>query len=168
MKELGIEPLLLLAQIVNFGIIFFVLQKFLYKPVLAMIDKRKKEIDDGLDTAKRLQHEEEKGKEKQEKLVSDAKKEARALLEEAKKQAEEQKKTVLAEAHKEAQTIVAKSKTQAEAKAKALEEDMRRQAVDLAALMVQKLLPEVLSDADHKKVIATQLKALEKSVKAVN
>lgn len=168
MKELGIDFYLLIAQIINFGIIFFVLQKFLYKPIMTMLDKRKKEIDEGMQAAKRVQHEEEKSKEKQEKLVSEAKKEARAILEDAKKQAEEQKRQIVADAHKEAAAVAAKAKVQAETKAKALEEEMRKQAVDLAALMAQKLLPEILSDADHKKVIAAQLKALEKSVKMVN
>jgi F-type H+-transporting ATPase subunit b len=168
MKELGIEPMLLLAQIVNFAIIFFVLKKFLYKPVLTMIEKRKREIDEGLETARKIQEEEEKAKERKEKILTDAKKEARAIVDEAKKLAEEQKKQILADAHKEAGVILAKAKAQAESNAKALEEQMKRQSVDLAALMVQKLLPEVLSDADHKKVIAAQLKALQTSVKQVN
>ena len=42
MEKLGIEPQLLLAQLVNFGIIIFVLSKFLYKPILDMLEKRKK------------------------------------------------------------------------------------------------------------------------------
>lgn len=168
MKELGIEPMLLLAQIINFGIIFFVLKKFLYKPVLTMLEKRKKETEETIERAKRMEHEEGKMKEKQEKLVADAKKEARIILEEAKKQAEEQKRMTLAEAHTEVQSILAKGKTQAAAYQKTVESDVRKQAVELASLMVQKLLPEILSDQDHKKLIASQLKELEKSVKMVN
>lgn len=47
MEQLGIEPQLLLAQLVNFLIILFVLSKLLYKPILGMIEKRKKEIAEG-------------------------------------------------------------------------------------------------------------------------
>jgi len=168
MKELGIEPMLLLAQIINFGIIFFVLKKFLYKPVLTMLEKRKKETEAAIDRAKKMEHEEEKMKEKQEKQVSEAKKEARLIIEEAKKQGEEQKRQTLAEAHTEVQALLAKGKTQAAAYQKTVEADMRKQAVELAALMVEKLLPSILSDQDHKKLIASQLKDLEKSVKMVN
>jgi F-type H+-transporting ATPase subunit b len=168
MKELGIEPMLLLAQIINFGIIFFVLKKFLYKPVLTMLEKRKKETEMAIDRAKKMEHEEEKMKEKQEKQVSEAKKEARLIIEEAKKQAEEQKRQTLTEAHTEVQTLLAKGKTQAAAYQKTIEADMRKQAVELAALMVEKLLPSILSDQDHKKLIASQLNDLEKSVKTVN
>lgn len=165
MKELGIEPVLLVAQIINFAIIFFVLKKFLYKPLFSVIDKRKREIEEGLAMARKIQEDEEKAKEKQEKLIADAKKEARAIVEEAKKQAEQQKKQMLADAQKEVASMMEKAKAQAEAKMKAVEEEMRRQVVDLAALMAEKVLPDVLSEADHRKLIASQLKDLEKTMK---
>ena len=44
MEKLGIEPVLLAAQIVNFLVILVVLQKLLYKPILGMLEKRKREI----------------------------------------------------------------------------------------------------------------------------
>ena len=168
MKELGIEPILLLAQIINFGIIFFVLKKFLSKPILNMLDKRKQEIEEGLNLTRKMQAEEEKLKEKSDKVVSDAKKEARALLEEAKKQATEQRQQIVADAHKEAAQVIAKGKLQAEQEVKAMEEKVKQQVVDLASAMVAKLLPEVMSDKDHQKLLSSQLKDLEKNVTIVH
>lgn len=45
MEQLGIDAKLLVAQMVNFLIIVFVLSKILYKPILTMLDKRRKEIE---------------------------------------------------------------------------------------------------------------------------
>jgi len=45
LKEFGIQPTLLLAQIVNFLIILFVLKKFFYKPIIKVLDARKKRIE---------------------------------------------------------------------------------------------------------------------------
>ncbi|MCX8008427.1 MAG: F0F1 ATP synthase subunit B [Patescibacteria group bacterium] len=168
MKELGIEPMLLIAQIVNFGIIFFILNKFLYKPLITMIDRRKREIEEGMETAKKIQEEEEKTRERHDKLIAEARKESRSIIEEAKKNAEEQKKQVVAEAHKEAAAILEKAKRQAEEKMREAEERIRKQMVDLAASMAEKLIPEVLSDTDHKKLIAERLKDLEKAVRSTN
>lgn len=165
MKQLGVEPVLLIAQIINFGIIFFVLKKILYHRLLSLIDKRKKEIEEGMSIARRIKEEEEKSKEKHEKLIAEAKREARHIVEEAKKQAEEQKKQILADAHREASSVMEKAKLQVEARLKAIEEDMKKQAIDLAALMVEKVIPKILSDADHRKIIASELKDLEKSIK---
>lgn len=168
MEALGIEPLYLLAQIVNFAIIFFLLRKFLYKPVLTMLDKRKAEVTESIDRAARMEKEEEKMKEKQEKVLMDARKEAKSILDEAKKQLDKQKKDIVAKAHEQASEVLAKAKIQAEQVAKENEATMRRQAVELASAMVAKLVPQVLSSDDHRKLIATHLKNLEKSVKTVN
>ena len=48
LNDFGVEKPLLLAQIVNFAIVAFLLWKFAFKPVMATIDARKKAIDDGL------------------------------------------------------------------------------------------------------------------------
>lgn len=165
MEALGIEPFYLLAQIVNFAIIFWVLRKFLYKPVLTFLDKRKDEIAQSIDSAKKMEQEEAKMQEKQEKLVSDAKKEARSIMDEAKKQLEKQKKEVLAKAHEEASEIIAKAKKQAEQELKQNNETIQKMAVELAQSMVVKLVPSVLSDSDHHKLIATHLKDIQKQVK---
>jgi F-type H+-transporting ATPase subunit b len=168
MEALGIEPIYLLAQLVNFAIIFFLLRKFLYKPVLNMLDKRKAEVAESIDRASRMEREEEKLKEKHEKLLTDAKKEARSIVDEAKKQLEKQKKDIVAKAHEQATEVLAKAKVQAEQLLKENEATMRKQAVELASAMVVKLVPQVLSSDDHRKLIATHLKDLEKSVKTVN
>lgn len=168
MKELGIEPVLLLAQIVNFGIILFVLKKFLYKPILSMLDKRKAEIEEGLAAAAKATRSEEKQKEKEAELLMQAKKDAKAIVDQAKKQLEEQKKQILAEAHTQAAEILAKAKTQAEKVAEAGEESMKSQAVELATAMVEKVLPDLLSESDHRKLLAAKLKDMEKAVKSIH
>jgi F-type H+-transporting ATPase subunit b len=168
MKELGIQPILLIAQIVNFLIIFYLLKRFLFKPILTMLDKRKLEITENLERADGIAKEEEKIKEKQEKMLADAKREAKTIIEQAKKQQDVLKKEAMVKAHEEAQEIIAKSKAQAEKNTKDQEEQMRKQAVELASAMVTKLVPEILSSDDHKKLIEAHLKDLEKRVQIIN
>ena len=47
-NNFGLDPLLLGAQIVNFLIIFFILKRFAYKPVLDILKKREDSIKEGL------------------------------------------------------------------------------------------------------------------------
>jgi F-type H+-transporting ATPase subunit b len=166
MEALGIQPVLLLAQLINVGILFFVLQKFLYKPILKMLDKRKAEIEEGLNLTQKMSKEEAKLKERQEELTSTAKKEAKAVLDEAKKQGEQEKKQIVADAHKQASEILAKAQKAAEAAKEQALESVTAEAVELASQMVVKLAPEVLSDADHHKLIALHVKDLQKTAKA--
>ena len=48
-KNFGLDPVYLAAQIVNFLIILYFLRRFLYKPVFKMLKKRENEIKEGLE-----------------------------------------------------------------------------------------------------------------------
>ncbi len=162
MEKLGIEPRLLLAQIINFAIIVVVLTKLLYQPVLAMLAKRKKEIEEGLALSVRQREEEEKFGIRKEKLFVEARKEARVILEDGKKQAKEAEHEILVAAHRQASEILAKAKSEALATHDALSADIRAEAVVLAGAMAKRLVASVLSPGDQHKLIAKHLTELEK------
>ena len=48
LSNLGINGKLLLAQIVNFFILLYILKRFAYKPILKVLDDRKEKIEKGL------------------------------------------------------------------------------------------------------------------------
>jgi F-type H+-transporting ATPase subunit b len=51
-KVFGIDWRLFIIQAINFGLVVFLLSKFLYKPILNVIEERRKIITKGLDDAK--------------------------------------------------------------------------------------------------------------------
>lgn len=160
MEKLGIEPSLLLAQIINFSIIVIVLTKLLYKPILGMLAKRKKEIEEGLAITERMRAEEEKLAARREKLLSEARKEARIILEDAKSQGKDVERDIVAQAQSQAAEIIEKAKGEARSAHDALAGDIRREAVDLAAAMAKRLVADALTPADQHKLIEKHLKAL--------
>lgn len=161
MEQLGIEPKLLLAQIINFAIIIVVLTKLLYKPILSMLEKRKKEIEENVKLTEKLHQDEEKMNERREKLLMDARKEGHAILEEMRKAAKEEEKEIVGRAHKEAESIIEKGKQDVIRLKEELMKDVRREAVSLAGAMAQKLLSRSLTNADKHAIIAKNLKELE-------
>lgn len=161
MEQLGIEPNLLLAQIVNFLIIMFVLSKLLYKPILGMLEKRKKEIAAGLALTEKMRGEEEKMRQSKEKVLEEARKEARAIVEEAKKDAQKQEKEIVEDAHKQASAIVAKGKADVGELKEHMEKDLRTAAVHIAVAMTKQLVSSVLTPTDQHKLIERHLKKLE-------
>lgn len=164
MDKLGIEPSLLLAQVVNFSIIVFVLTKLLYKPILAMLAKRRREIEEGLQLTATLQEEEEKMAVKKQKLLDAARKEAAAIVEEAKRQGKEEEKEIVAIAHKEAAVIVEKGRMEVEHARGVMENGIRKQAVTLATGMAERLLASAMSAQDKHALIKKQITALERSI----
>ena len=57
LSSLGINGPFLLAQIVNFFVLLFLLQRFLFKPLVKMLDSRKQRIAEGLQAAEMARRE---------------------------------------------------------------------------------------------------------------
>ncbi len=161
MEQLGIEPKLLLAQIINFSIIIFVLTKLLYKPILSMLEKRKKEIEQGLALTQKMRDDEEKFSERKEKLLNETRREAHQMIEEAKKHAKEAEKEIIAQAHQEAAEIITKGKEEVERLHEAAGKNVQGEAIELAVAMTKRLVRSVLSPADQHKLIQKHLKQLD-------
>lgn len=161
MEQLGIEPKLLIAQLINFAIIVVVLQKLLYKPILDMLSKRKREITEGVAITERMRVEEEKFKEKQEKAFAKAREDALEIIESAKKQAKEVEKELVADAHTQASMIITRAKSEATAVEKAAQTSLRKEAVGLALTMAKRLLSSVMTAKEQHAFIAKRMKDLD-------
>jgi F-type H+-transporting ATPase subunit b len=161
MEQLGIEPILLLAQVVNFAIILVVLTKLLYKPILGMLEKRKNEITEGLKITERMRLEEEKFAERKEKMLAQARKEGHVLIEEAKKQAKEEEKEIVGQAKREGDEIIEKGKTEVERIRADLAKGLKKQSVELAVAMARRLLSSSLSGQDKHAILAKHIKEIE-------
>lgn len=163
MEQLGIQPVLLIAQIVNFLLLVFLLNKFLYKPVLSMLAKRKKAIEESVHVSEKMKEEEQKLSAKQAKLMDATKKDALLLIEKAKKEAKEEAKAIIADAQKEALAIVHKKKEEMDSAFGLKEKELRAEAITIAAHMVERLLPKLLSGDKQKDLVTEQLRDIEKS-----
>jgi F-type H+-transporting ATPase subunit b len=107
----GVEWPLLLAQIINFCLVAYLLYRFAIKPVLKTIDERQKIISEGLQYAEEMKVQLTETEKKRMRVLEEARTEAREWLEKIKqeniehfqrqrKQAEEQAEVVLCQAHK--------------------------------------------------------------------
>jgi len=168
MDKLGIEPSLLLAQVVNFLIIVVVLTKLLYKPILTALEKRRKEIEKGIALTEKMQQEDIKLQEKKQRIVDEARSEALTIIDEAKKQGSVAGKEITAQAHRDAQEIITRAKAENEKLRHSLEKDIRRQTVELAALMAKRLLTQVLTAEDKHKIIEKHLRELSSEKQEVS
>lgn len=162
MEQLGIQPSLLLAQVVNFAIIVVVLTKLLYKPILGILEKRKREIVQGLALTETMRQEEEKFKERKEKMLLEARKEGHAIIEEARKQAKVEEKEILAGAREEASEVMAKGKAEVERMRAQLTKDLERHSSQLAVTMAKRLLAKTLTGRDQHAILASHMSEIEK------
>ena len=65
----------LLFQVINFGLLIFVLNRFLYRPILKIVEQRNKKIEDSIRAAEATLKEKEKIAEIKKQVVAEAEKE---------------------------------------------------------------------------------------------
>ena len=113
---------LLVAQIINFLILFFVLSKLLYKPLLKILDERKRKIEDSLKGARKIEERLAKLEEKEKDVLRSAFAKADEEKDKIVEIAQEEKKRIISEAKQAGEKEVQK----AIEKIKAGEEESRR------------------------------------------
>src|SRR5437660_1312163 len=76
---IGIDGRALLFQIINFAILFFILKKVAYKPILGLLEERRKRIDESLKLADETTEAHTKAEAETAKLLAKARVEAEAI-----------------------------------------------------------------------------------------
>ncbi|NCN58782.1 ATP synthase F0 subunit B [Candidatus Roizmanbacteria bacterium CG22_combo_CG10-13_8_21_14_all_38_20] len=160
LENIGINGRLLSFQIINFLVLIFILNKFLYKPVLKMIQDRQSEINKGLRLTEDMQIKEEGLVKDREKVLKRAREEAQALLEQKKQEAVKVREKIIAEARQEKEAIVASGKREIEANRRDMEKKLEQDVLEIAYGMTEKVLQDVLTKKDHEVIIHSQLKKL--------
>lgn len=142
LAKLGVDWKLLLAQAVNFAVLFWVLRRFAYQPMLDFLEKRTMRIEQGLKDAEAAQAKLGEMEAKEKTVLSEARTEAKSIIalaeESAKKrdaerslETEEKVKRLLSEAEEK----IREEKEKAMASAKA-------EIGELVMLSVEKILRE--------------------------
>ena len=160
LQKLGIHPALLIAQIINFLILMFVLYKFLYNPVLGMMKKRedriRKSVEDADEISKKLKEMEVRYDEK----LKKAKQEAMGILEKAEKDGLMQKDESVNKTREEVATIVTKAKEQIAEEKEKMVQDIKKEMGTLVVAAMEKVLSEDKAKEVDKKSIEETLKKL--------
>jgi len=87
LETLGIQWVKLIAQTINFSIVLFVLWKFAYKPVFAMLEARRQKIAESIANADKIKAELARTEADRLKVLADAGDKANKLIEEAREAA---------------------------------------------------------------------------------
>ena len=163
LKTFGVDPVLLGAQIINFLIIFYLLKRFLYKPVLGMLKKREDKIKEGMKQAEEARITLEKTLDQEKKILTKAQDEARKLIESAKIQAKDVGKEIEENTKRQAEKILLDARAQIEQDTKKMEQELSEKVSLLAENMLEKSLQGVFGEKEQKQIIGKALKNIKKA-----
>ncbi|MFA6285350.1 MAG: F0F1 ATP synthase subunit B [Parcubacteria group bacterium] len=156
-SKLGIDWKLLIAQIVNFLVLLFVLWKFAYGPVLAMLEKRQKKIEKGLADADEAHKKLEESEEKQKEILKKARTEAKDIVEKAREQAEKSKSEIALEAKLQSEKIIAGAKSEIEQEKQKTISEIKSEIGSLVVAATEKIVGEKMDGKKDRELIEKSL-----------
>ncbi|MBU1499660.1 F0F1 ATP synthase subunit B [Patescibacteria group bacterium] len=152
----------LLFQIINFGILILVLKKFLYQPIITIINQRNKKIEDSIKAAEANLKEKAKIEAIKKQAVIEAEKEAVLIVETARKESDKTGKQILLAARVEAEAEVNKKLKLLTEKLAEQESQITGRITDLVIKATQSVLSNSLSANQQKAIIDSEIKKLAK------
>jgi F-type H+-transporting ATPase subunit b len=142
----------LLCQIISFSIVAFLLAKFAYNPVLAVLDERRKKIEESLANARKIQEQLAEAQKTAEEIRARANIDASKFIEEARTAAKQISERENQRAVQQAAEIVAKAREAGEAEQRRLMAELKKELSRLVVDTTAKVTGKVLSAADQKKI----------------
>jgi len=152
-QVLGIDWKLFLAQLINFGLVLFVLWKWVYKPLVKTLNERSKKIEKGLKEAKEIEERLMTTKEQQEELLTEARTEAAVILERAEKEAGENKSMMIQEAEERINKQLEMARQRLAEDKDKIAKEIKTEVAELVGQALQKIIPEQLGEKADKKII---------------
>lgn len=161
LTDFGVQPVYLVAQIVNFLIVLLVLKRFMYKPILKILEDRKTTITSNLIKAEELEQQLQKIKEESEFKRLNASNEAQKITAKASDTAHQ----IIKEAHHQAaldiKMMLKRGKEALAQEQEKMKEETQKELINLVVLGVSQVASKVLDESDHKKIVAETIKKIK-------
>ena len=150
-SNLGINGKLLFAQVVNFLLVLWLLNKFVFKKLIKHLEDRKNRIEQGLELTEKAEKEMGRIDQARNRELEKARNEGEAVLAEARNSASAKKKEALALAKAEVEKMLLQAQTEAEEKKSDAVKGSKDEINQIAILMAEKVLSRSITKEDQEK-----------------
>lgn len=160
-SALGINLQLFVAQMIHFIIVLLIFWKWIYGPIVNILDKRAETIDKGLSDAKLVEERLTKLEDDRTTIIAEAKKEATTLLEQSKDTADAREKKMVDKAKAEVNNVVQEGKRRLNQEKEAMMRDAKEEIALIAIAAAKKVVAGSIDEKTSQKIatdaIDTQL-----------
>ena len=153
---------LIIAQFVNFLIVAGVLYFFALKPLTKIMNDRTKKIEKSLKEAKEIEEKLESTEQEKDKILKQAREEAKEIVEKANKNAEEKRTQALDQAKQEMEKIISQGKKQIQNDKESMLKEVKSELIDLVISVSQKVFKKQASEDLDIDLIKQTIKEIKK------
>ena len=160
LETLGIQWPKLIAQLINFSIVFFVLWKFAYKPIFTLLEARRLKIADSVANADKIKAELARTEADRQKILTQAGDQANKLIDEARQAAARVRETETQKAIAAAEQIVAKAREAAAQDHVRMLAELKREVGRLVVQTTATVTGKILTPEDQRRLAVESEKQL--------
>ena len=153
MSGLGIDPKILIGDIVTFIALAVILKKYAYKPFLAILEQRRKKIEEGVTKSEEAEASLVKIRALAEEVKEVGERKSKELILAAEAKAQERAKQISAAAEAEKIKVIENAKLAMVKEQVQAKERQEKEAFDLAMAVSEKFLSEKITKEQDKKLI---------------
>ena len=162
-KNFGFDPILFVAQIINFLIVLYILKRFLYKPILTTLKKRQETIKLSLKQAEESRKLLEQASEKERTILKNAQAQTAKMIEATKKDAQKLAKQMEEDAKQRSEKMLLEAKQTIAQEFEKMEKRVSKHVSELAITFLEHSLSGLFTDREQKEVMQKAIKQLKKA-----
>ena len=164
-NNFGFEPILFVAQIINFLIIYWILKRFLYKPILKLLEERKHKIAQGLKHAEEAEKRLLEATESEEKILKKAQSDAKKMVDTALAEAENQRVIAETETKKQVAEMIKDARDQIKNESETASKNLESQVAKLAIAFLEKSTKDLFDESEQANIMKSALKKIKNNDK---
>ena len=157
MEALGLNLPMLIAQIVGFLVLLYILSKLLYRPLLKVMDERAARIKESLEAAERAKEQAAASQEQMQEDIRKAREEGQQMIAQARDVASRFRDEEMAKAREEIAAERARAEADIQRERDAAIEDLRQEFAGLAISAAERVVERSLNESDHRAIIGRVL-----------
>ncbi len=141
-----------IAQVILFLIVYWVLNKYAFGPVLKMLEERRRRIEEGQHNAERIKKQLAEAELRYQEVLRKANEDATKLLEQTRASGDAITQKQLQQAIKDAEGIVAKAQDTIVQERNKMVAEVKKEMVDLVVKTTSKVVGKVITPEDQKRL----------------
>lgn len=149
-----------IAQVILFLVVYWVLNKYAFGPILKMLNERRRRIEEGQHNAERIKKQLAEAELRYQEVLRKANEQATRLLEEARTSSDAISQKQLQQAIKDAEGIIAKAQDTIVQERNKMIYEVKKEMVGLVVNTTAKVVGKVLTPEDQKRLSEETVKQL--------
>lgn len=146
--------------LVNFGLLYYLLKKYLSGPILDVLEARSEKIKNNLDSAEAKQNEADTVLEEYRTKMRDARKESMEIIDKAKLRAGQQEKELLEKAKADAEVMLADTKKEIQAEIEKARKELAQEVGAIGVKIASRLIEKELDEKSNSAIISDEIKKI--------